>query len=617
MANRIPDAVIEAVREKIDIVDVIGDYVELTQAGRNYKGLCPFHTENTPSFNVNPEGQFYHCFGCQAGGDVFQFVMAMEGLDFPEAVRRLGQRVGIEVGLRPLTPEERERARQRRRLGQIHDIARRFFAEALFIPEAAVARAYLRERGINRPMIDLFGLGYSLPGWETLYKVLLEQGFTHEECIASGLVINSSKGSGAYDRFRGRLMFTICDEQGRPLGFGGRVLDDSQPKYLNSPETPLFQKSTILYGLHLAKEEIRRTGKVIVVEGYTDVIGLYQHGITNVVASLGTAFTEEQARLLQKHCSEVIVAFDGDAAGRAATWRGMDLLAQIGLSVRVVSIPGGEDPDSFVRSRGTEAAKELFARAEPLIEYKLRSTLLSADPRTTQGKLNIVERVVPILSEIEGIVARSEYIRLVATELAVAPQVLEAEVRRYEEKTGKVSRTRNNTTRLRNDRTRTASAGDPSDFQPLEDSLLWLEKVVLHGVIENPSWFHQVKAQLGEEGFQDPLHRRLWREISHLAEAGKLGRFPNTIKRAQSGVLAALVDELRESAPRLIQGQSYDACLRRLVEFKLRRDVIDLGAKARALGNEGNHPSEAISTLKVLLIRFKELKEEIDRVCIY
>ncbi len=617
MSERIPDSVVEAIRSKVNIVDVIGDYVELSKAGKNYKGLCPFHGEKTPSFNVNPESQYYHCFGCHAGGDVFKFIMEREAIDFTEAVRRLGSRVGITVDLRPLNPNEQAEAKKKRRLAEIHTVAQRFFAEALFIPEAATARAYLRRRGITKPMVDLFGLGYSPASWETLYRALKDQGFSDRECIESGLVIESSRGEGAYDRFRGRLMFTICDEHGRPMAFGGRVLDDSQPKYLNSPETPLFRKGTHVYGLHVARDGILTSGKAIVVEGYTDVIGLYQHGITNVVASLGTAFTEEQARLLRKHCQEIIVAFDGDAAGEAATWRSMDLLAKQGFAVSVVTIPGGNDPDSFVRSRGSEAAKQLFSQAEPLVEFKIKSAFLAADPRTIQGKVAIVESVTPILSNIDGALERSEYLRKVARQLGVEPSVVQAEVRRFEEKTGKLSRTRNNTTQRRKNRTRPVFSQARAEQNPLEDSVIWLEKVVLHGVLSDWSRFSQAYSALGDAGFEDALHQRLWRNLCQLAEEGKLAGVPNRIERVNDGALEALIDDLNRSAPRLIPGQSFDSCLQRLKEFRLRQDVRDLAARAGSLGDAGGSGATAISQLKTLLVRYKELKDEIDRVCMY
>lgn len=617
MSGRIPASVVEAIRAKVDIVEVIGEFVELTKAGKNYKGLCPFHSEKTPSFNVNPEGQYYHCFGCHAGGDVFKFLMEKEGISFTEAVRQLGRRVGVQVNLRPMTEEEQAQARLRQRVAQMHRIALQFFSEALFVPDAAHARAYLRKRGISKPMVDLFGLGYSPAAWETLYKVLKDQGFSDDECIASGLVVRSSKGSGAYDRFRGRLMFAICDEHGQPVAFGGRVLDDSDPKYLNSPETPLFRKGTHVYGLHLAKDSIRKTGQVIVVEGYTDVIGLYQHGITNVVASLGTAFTEEQGQLLRRYCDEVIVAFDGDAAGEAAAWRGMDLLSRLGFAVRVAVMPPGHDPDSLVRSRGADAVRELFASAEPLVEFKIKSAFMSADPRTVQGKVAIVERLVPVLSSIDGVLERSEYVRKVAGELGVSPDVVAAEIRRFEEKTGKISRTRNNISERRQTRTKHTRPHPNADYRPQQDSVAWLEKVMIHAALADWRKFQQVDVELGEQGFIDPLHRKVWRNLCQLAQEGKLAGLPNRIERASDSAVGVLIQDILNNPPRLVRGQTFDSCLRRLKEFKLRRDLKELAAQAGRLGKAGDGLFEATSQLKALLVRYKELKDEIDRVCMY
>lgn len=604
--------VVETIRAKVDIVSVIGRYVELTKTGKNYKGLCPFHAEKTPSFNVNPDGQFYHCFGCHAGGDVFEFLMQIEGIDFPEAVRRLGLEVGIQVASEPVSEEEQAKRREYRRIAEMHELAAEFFSQALFIPDAAAARAYLRERGISKPMIDLFRIGYSPTGWDTLYKVLTDQGYSLAECIASGLTIESTKGYGAYDRFRGRLMFPICDENGRPVAFGGRVLDDSHPKYLNSPETPIFKKGTHVYGLHLAKESIREQGNVIVVEGYMDVIALHQYGISNVVASLGTAFTEEQAKLLRKYCGEVITAFDGDAAGENATLRGLDLLGRLGFRVRVLTLPSGHDPDTFIRNKGADAFRSLLVSALPLIEFKLSRAFLAGDPRTVQGKMAIVEQVIPILLQTDSVLERTEYSRRVAEELSISPEVLAAEMSRFQEKTGKLRRSRNNKARERENIPESAPKPERSAVAE-QDPRTMLERVVLKGVLADRRLLTYAQVELGQAGFKHPLHQKLWETLWKWSREGKLTAFTNRIEQVATGSLAAIIHDITTHAYE-VPGQSYESCVLRLKQYlvsDMLRDVADAAGNLGAV--DGGNPKARLGDL---LVRYKELRDEIDRVCV-
>lgn len=605
--------IVESIRSKVDIVQIIGRYVELTKAGKNYKGLCPFHTEKTPSFNVNPEGQFYHCFGCHAGGDVFEFLMQIEGIDFPEAVRRLGLEVGIQVTSKPISEEELARREQQRRITEMHEVAAQFFSQALFVPGAAAARAYLRERGISKPMIDLFRIGYSPTGWDTLYKVLTEQGYSLDECIASGLVIESKKGYGAYDRFRGRLMFPICDENGRPIAFGGRVLDDTQPKYLNSPETPIFKKGTHVYGLHLAKESIREQGNVIVVEGYMDVIALHQCGITNVVASLGTAFTEEQGQILRKYCREVIIAFDGDAAGENATLRGLDLLKDLGFEVKVLTLPSGYDPDTYVRRKGADAFLTLVASSLPLIEFKLSRALMAGDPRTVQGKVAIVEEVIPILLQTESVVERTEYLQRVATELMLSPEVLAAEMARYQEKAGSLRRSRNKKARRGKNKSEFMPKPGKKIVPESEEPRIMLEKIVLQGVLSDYRLFSLAQNELGLNAFRHPLHQKLWETLWEWSREGKLMAFTSRIEQVQMGSLSAIIHDITNNVSK-VPGQSYESYLRRLKQYLLSDMLRELADAAGNLGVAEN--GDWRNHLGDLLVRYKEIKDEIDRVCV-
>ena len=314
MSGLIPEPVLAEIRERNDIVAVISEYVQLRRTGRSWKGLCPFHQEKTPSFNVNQEEQFYYCFGCGAGGNVINFIMAIENLPFVEAVERLAERVGIPVVRGAETPQERRQRSKQARLIAIHQAAQEIYQRALMSEVGAQARKYLTARGIRGETAKLFGLGYAVPEWQGLLGQLERQGFAAAECLAAGLAIEGRE-KHSYDRFRGRIMFPVCNGRGQPIAFGGRVIDGSQPKYLNSPETLIFNKGNNLYRLDLARTAFRRWGFAIVVEGYMDVIGLYEAGFANVVAALGTALTETQARVLRRFTDETVIAFDGDAAG--------------------------------------------------------------------------------------------------------------------------------------------------------------------------------------------------------------------------------------------------------------------------------------------------------------
>lgn len=353
MKHPIPDEILDEIRRLCNIVNIIGEYISLEKRGKNYLGLCPFHSEKTPSFSVSEEKQLYYCFGCGAAGNVFGFVMKMEGLTFPEAVRFLARRVGVHIP----SPERllRQEKSLEEKLIAASELAARFFCYNLDKTESGKkAKEYLRKRGITADTSEFFKLGYAPRGWDNFLKAAQREGFPPEVLLKAGLV-SSREGGGYYDRFRDRLMFPICNHTGRVVGFGGRALpwgDKDSPKYLNSPETPVFNKSSMLYGFHLARSYIRSAQSAIIVEGYTDVIAAYQAGFKNVVASLGTSLTDSQGKLLRSQAKEILIAYDADAAGRSATWRGFNLLQDLGCAVKVVELPADSDPDSFIRQNG-------------------------------------------------------------------------------------------------------------------------------------------------------------------------------------------------------------------------------------------------------------------------
>lgn len=419
----ISEDVINQIRDRIDIVDIVGQHVSLSRAGQNLKGLCPFHQEKSPSFTVSPSRQIFHCFGCGAGGNVFTFLTRMTGASFPETVRDLGRRVGVEV--QEPTPDSVSQASHTHRAEQVNQAASRWFHDNLREERlGAEARAYLEGRGIEESTIDRFGIGVAPDEWDGLLKTMSKQGFTAQDVASAGLAIARETGTGYYDRFRGRVMLTITDLRKRVVGFGGRVLADGTPKYLNSPDTPLFRKGQTLFALDVAREAITRTKTVIVVEGYFDAIALHQAGLTQTVATLGTALTAEHVQVLRRFASKVVLLFDPDAAGVRAALRGLDLFVNSGLGVKVVTLPAGDDPDTYVRKEGPDAFARLEQQAPSLLDFALEHSVKTAEGSTIEGRIRSVDEILRILQKSEHPIEREERIRLVAERFGINQQRL-------------------------------------------------------------------------------------------------------------------------------------------------------------------------------------------------
>jgi DNA primase len=442
-------SVVDQVKDRLDIVEIVQSYVPLKKAGRNYKGLCPFHAEKTPSFVVFPETGTWHCFGaCGTGGDLFTFVMKQENLDFGEALRVLAQRAGVE--LEPRSPEAAAAEKRLDLLREINQVAATYFHHLLLnSDEAARARAYLEKRGLNRNTLDRFQVGYALDQWDSLLRYMDSKGYALADLHEVGLVIEREDGSGFYDRFRGRIIFAIRDYRGRTIGFGGRVLGDGVPKYLNSPQTPLFDKSSALFGLDQARAGIRTTGEAIIVEGYMDVLLAHQHGIDNVVAQMGTALTEAQLKLLKRYTQRFILALDSDVAGDQATLRGLDVARQVmdrevvpvptprGLirfeerlsaDIRIVSLPAGRDPDEVIRESPAHWA-QLIAQARPVMDYYFHTLTAELDLATAKGKAEAVRALGPLIVEIGDRVQRTHYLQQLGRMVQVDERALWQQIR--------------------------------------------------------------------------------------------------------------------------------------------------------------------------------------------
>ena len=418
-------SVITEVKQRLDIVDFVSDYVALQKAGRNFKGLCPFHSEKHASFFVFPEQQSWHCFGaCGTGGDIFSFVMRKEGIDFGQALRLLAEKGGVTLG--PSEAPSRAENEKRERLYQINEAATEYYHHVLTATKAgATARAYLTRRNIMPETIKGFRLGLSPDAWETTKGYLLGKGYTEAELVEAGLVVKKEEG-GSYDRFRNRLMFPICDMQGQVTGFGARVLDDSLPKYINSPQTLIFDKSSSLYGLDKAKAAIRKKDLVIIVEGYMDALTAHQHDWQNAVGSMGTALTEKQVEGIKRLTGNITLALDGDLAGEEATLRGKAILAHSKVEGKVISLPPGKDPDQVIKE-DPALWQRLMEQAMPIIDFAFQSVIGKVDVNRARDKSLAVEKLQPLIYEIErkDFTQYSHYVEKLASAIKTKPLIVE------------------------------------------------------------------------------------------------------------------------------------------------------------------------------------------------
>ena len=432
MAGLFSSANLEQVRAASDIVDVIGTYLPLKRAGANFVALCPFHKEKSPSFNVNPNRQIFHCFGCHKGGDVFTFIKEYENVDFPEAVRRLAERAKIPLEYEK-NPGEQQSRHLKERLMQIHEqIAQRWQGALANEACGQIARDYLTRRGVSEDAVKLFRLGYAPDLWDD--TVNWAKSKEHELALVEqgGLILRKQEGDSYYDRFRGRLMFPICDEQGRVIGFSGRILtgDEKTAKYVNSPETPIFTKSKVFFGLDKSKRAVLDAGYAIVCEGQLDLIACFMAGVQNVVAPQGTAFTADHARILKRYAEEVVLCFDSDEAGQNAAVRSLDNLLASGLAVRVAVVPQPHDPDSFIKASGGTAFKQLIESAEGFFDYYLTRLCATNEVTTDKGRLAVLRGMAEAVHKTSNVVLIDKYAQKTALRLGVTPDAVRLEFRK-------------------------------------------------------------------------------------------------------------------------------------------------------------------------------------------
>ena len=528
------EEIIDEVREKSDIVDVISPYVRLTKRGSNYVGLCPFHNEKTPSFSVNTERQCFHCFGCGVGGNSISFVMKYENLTFTEAVRQLADKAGMNLPEENYNPEYRKRADLKTRLFDIYKEAAKFYYFQLRSDYGNFPMEYLKNRGLSDETINAFGLGYSIKSANALYNYLKSKDYSDELMIKAELV-TFKEGRGIFDMFWNRVIFPIMDQNNKVIAFGGRVMGDGEPKYLNSRETDIFNKRRNLYGLNFAKHS--RQGYMLLCEGYMDVIALHQAGFTNAVASLGTSLTEEQARLISRYVKEVIITYDSDGAGVKAAIRAIPILKTAGIRTKILKLTPFKDPDELIKSAGREEFEKRIQNAENSFDFELYNIEKNYDLSEPEGKTEFLNRVAERLTEFEEELERENYIAAVAAKYFVSKDSLN----RLVNKIGEAREIRDTYKEAgerikKNERVNTA-----------DDGLIKTNRLLLSFLADQPELYKRIKNIISENDFATPLYKDVARRIFIQIEQGKNPNIAEIISRYESGedqaVVAAAFEE--------------------------------------------------------------------------
>ena len=500
---------LQELSDRNPIEDVVGEYVQFTKrSGQNLFGLCPFHSEKTPSFSVSPSKQIYHCFGCGKGGSVINFIMEIENLSFPEAVEFLARRAGMKVPEQQSDPGKPKRDR----LYALNRDAARFFYEQLSTPAGAAAVDYMLRRGITPGTARRFGLGCAPESWDALCSAMKEKGYTERELYDAGLVRRGKKG-GVYDAFRGRLMFPVIDVRGNVIAFSGRALGDVEPKYLNSPETPVFSKSHNLFGLNLAKKS--KSGYIILVEGNIDVVSLHQAGFDSAVASLGTSLTPEQARLISRFKQEVVIAYDADEAGKKAAQRAIGILEKLELKVRVLTVRGAKDPDEFIKAKGPEAFQNLLAESENHVEYRLDAVRAKHDLATDEGKVAYLKEAAGVIVQLPDRAAREVYAMRAASQCGVSTEAVQDEVRQQRRRRAAAARRQTEREELRPLR---MSQPQERGIQYKNPRSAAAEEGVIRLLNLDPSLFRGVG--LAEADFSSPELWRIYSALRRRADEG-------------------------------------------------------------------------------------------------
>lgn len=534
MSDFIPEDKLSEIKNAADIVDIIAEEVVLKKSGRNFLGLCPFHSEKTPSFSVSPDKQIFYCFGCGTGGNVFSFLMKLQGISFPEAAKKLAQRYGVEISTQSLSPEQKRRLNERDDLLSVNRLAMEYFKKNIYDhPEAKTAQSYLKNRRISPDIIDRFQLGYAPTSWDNLSSLFLKNRISQTLALKTGLIIPRKNKSGFYDRFRGRVIFPIFNTSVQVIAFGGRVMDDSMPKYMNSPETPVFSKGRSLYGIHLARNRCREAKTVYIVEGYFDLLALHQHGIDNTVATLGTALTPEHIRILKGLVGsegKVVLVYDSDDAGLKAAIRSIEIFDKGYVNAQIMVLPAGHDPDSYIFDSGVEAFIAAAARAKGIISFLIDSAVAKHD-LTIDGKLRIIAELQRPLSAIQDHVDRSLYVKELAERIDIDEGAIQEKIREHT---------------VQNKIERNSEPSFDESAASIQRPSKRLEQRVIAMMLQFPSILPEIRKRNLVDSFDDDILKSIGREI--LKSSWDSGNQPSEIislidKNKNESIIAALAIE--------------------------------------------------------------------------
>ena len=505
---RYSDEIIDEVRQTNDIVDIISQYVHLKRSGRNFFGLCPFHNEKSPSFSVSPDKQIFHCFGCGVGGNVFTFLTKIEGINFIEAVQTLAERSNIQL---PTLENRGDSLKEelKAKVYKVNEFAANYYHENLYKPESKIAQEYIKKRKLTNETLKSFQIGFS-GKFNELYNALKKQGFEEREILESGLVNKNDNGK-YIDRYRNRLMFPICDVRGRVIAFGGRVLDDSKPKYINSPENVVYSKGRHLFGLNVAKKSDVK--KILIVEGYMDVISLHQRGVKNVVASLGTAMTQQQGWLLRKSSEQIILSFDSDEAGLSAKMRALDILQNMGCDIRILQMEGAKDPDEYIIKYGSARFQSLIEKALSVVEFKVKILKRNLDLNNTNDKIKFLNEIAKLISKIDNTIEKEVYIERIAKSYNISKEAIYAEVNKLSYATAKGQKIL--------EKSKPVISHKKVEKNKVSEAIVKKENTILSLLlIGDLNVFQIIKQNIKVEDFKDSLNQQIAKKLYEEFEKG-------------------------------------------------------------------------------------------------
>ena len=591
---RYSEEILNEIRQSNDIVDVISQYVHLKRSGRNYFGLCPFHNEKSPSFSVSPDKQIFHCFGCGVGGNVITFVSQIEGLNFVETVQMLAERANIQL---PTLQNNGDTQREilKDKVYKVNEFTAEYYHQNLYKPQAKTAQEYVKKRQLTNETLKSFRIGFS-GKFDELYQELKKQGFQEQEILESGLVNKNERGQ-YIDRYRNRLMFPICDARGRVIAFGGRVLDDSKPKYINSPENVVYSKGRHLFGLNVAKKG--DTKKLLIVEGYMDVISLHQRGITNVVAPLGTALTEQQGWLLRKNSEQIILSFDSDDAGIKAKLRAIDILQKMGCDLRVIQLEGAKDPDEYIVKYGNMRFQNAVDKAFSVVEFKVKILKKELNLENTNDKIKFLNEIAKLISKVDNTIEREVYIEKIAKEYDISKEAIYAEVNKLTYKNDKSEKLL--------EKAKPVITHKKVETKEVSESIRRRENTIISILLTGDlSIFEIIKQNIKPEDFQDEINQEIAKKLYEEFEKGNsnINSIIDTLDQEHQNQITMImaedyeIEDLEKAIDDIIQAYKRDKLNNRKLE------ILELLEKTSNI-EEKKELEKELSNIIITLARIK------------